>query len=302
MLLKTDGVVIREKGTGESDRFVTLLTRDYGVLHAFARGAKSLKSEKQSGTQLFAYADFTVSRGKDAFIVTEARAREVFYKLRENVEHLALAQYFCELSGLLAPEETPAEDEEAPAEPSEGEEEEVVSVAPADENEGEETDAACTSPSITRDGSRITFVSAASNLVSNCNGQPQVYMVNRERSSVTLKLKKGWNLCGTSLKLDDGSVALLKNESACWVWADGRFSPMETLHAGQGFWLYAFEDKTLRLTGEEAEPVPLRHGWNLVMASSYPEIELAKCFGFDGKAYVKLSEEAKRSLAVWVFR
>ena len=110
MLLKTDGVVIREKGTGESDRFVTLLTRDYGVLHAFARGAKSLKSEKQSGTQLFAYADFTVSRGKDAFIVTEARAREVFYKLRENVEHLALAQYFCELSGLLAPEETPAEE------------------------------------------------------------------------------------------------------------------------------------------------------------------------------------------------
>ena len=110
MLLKTDGVVIREKGTGESDRFVTLLTREYGVLHAFARGAKSLKSEKQSGTQLFAYADFTVSRGKDAFVVTEARPREVFYKLREDVEHLALAQYFCELTGLLAPEETPAEE------------------------------------------------------------------------------------------------------------------------------------------------------------------------------------------------
>ena len=110
MLLKTDGVVIREKGTGESDRFVTLLTRDYGVLHAFARGAKSLKSEKQSGTQLFAYADFTVSRGKDAYVVTEARPREVFYKLREDVEHLALAQYFCELTGLLAPEETPAEE------------------------------------------------------------------------------------------------------------------------------------------------------------------------------------------------
>ena len=110
MLLKTDGVVIREKGTGESDRFVTLLTRDYGVLHAFARGAKSLKSEKQSGTQLFAYADFTISRGKDAFVVTEARPREVFYKLREDVERLSLAQYFCELTGLLAPEETPAEE------------------------------------------------------------------------------------------------------------------------------------------------------------------------------------------------
>ena len=110
MLLKTDGVVIREKGTGESDRFVTLLTRDYGVLHAFARGAQSLKSERHSGTQLFAYADFSVSRGKDAYIVTEARVREVFYKLREDVEHLALSQYFCELTGLLAPQETSAEE------------------------------------------------------------------------------------------------------------------------------------------------------------------------------------------------
>lgn len=110
MLLKTDGVVIREKGTGESDRFVVLLTRDYGVIHAFARGAKSLKSEKQSGTQLFAYADFTISRGKDAFVVTEAKPREVFYKLREDIEHLSLAQYFCELAGLLAPEEMPAEE------------------------------------------------------------------------------------------------------------------------------------------------------------------------------------------------
>jgi DNA repair protein RecO (recombination protein O) len=110
MQIKTDGVVIREQGTGESDRFVTLLTRDNGVLYAFARGARSLRSDRQSGTSLFAYADFTIRRGKDAYIVEEARPREVFFRLREDVERLSLAQYFCELSRELAPEETPAEE------------------------------------------------------------------------------------------------------------------------------------------------------------------------------------------------
>ena len=110
MLIKTDGVVIYEKGTLERDRYVTLLTRDYGVLHGFARGAQALKSAKQSGTQLFAFSDFTISRGKDAYIVTEAQPKKVFYGFREDIERLSLAQYFCELVGALAPEEQEAEE------------------------------------------------------------------------------------------------------------------------------------------------------------------------------------------------
>ena len=110
MLLRTDGIVIREKATLERDRYVTLLTREYGVLHGFARGAQALKSTKQGGTQLFAFSDFTITRGKDAYIVTEAQPKKVFYGFREDIERLSLAQYFCELVGELAPEETEAEE------------------------------------------------------------------------------------------------------------------------------------------------------------------------------------------------
>lgn len=110
MNLNTDGVVIREKGTGESDRSLRILTRDYGVLHAFARGAKSVKSHKQSGTQLFAYSKLSITRSKDAYVVTEAQPLEVFFNLRSDIERLSLAQYFCELTGELAPQELPAEE------------------------------------------------------------------------------------------------------------------------------------------------------------------------------------------------
>ncbi len=167
---------------------------------------------------------------------------------------------------------------------------------------GVEADADCTSPSISADGSRVAFVTAASNLVDNGNGQRQLYVMKREAPSFTLELKRGWNLCGTPLTLDGQSVELLKGEGACWEWGDGRFRLPESFQAGRGFWIYVLEDKTLQLTGAEAEPAPLKHGWNLVLPSLYPEIELAKCFGFDGKAYVKLTEEANRSQAVWVLR
>ena len=40
----TKGLVIREQTIGESDRLVTLLTADFGLVKAFVRRAKQIKS------------------------------------------------------------------------------------------------------------------------------------------------------------------------------------------------------------------------------------------------------------------
>ncbi len=44
-MAKTKGLVIKEQTVGESDRLVTLLTADYGLVNAFVRGAKQLKKQ-----------------------------------------------------------------------------------------------------------------------------------------------------------------------------------------------------------------------------------------------------------------
>ena len=169
------------------------------------------------------------------------------------------------------------------------------------QNGGAEADADCTSPSISADGSRVAFVSAASNLAGNGNGQKQLYVVKREAPSVTLELKRGWNFCGVPLKPDDDSIALLKKEPACWVWTNGRFRMMEELHAGQGFWIYVQEDKMLKLTGEETDPMPLRRGWNLIMPSLYLEVVQKTCFGMKGRSYVQLADPMNYKGVAWVF-
>lgn len=110
MQLETDGLIIAEQSIGESDRLVTVLTRDEGVVRAFARQAKKSGSSKVSATQLFCYSRLTLYKGRDKYIIDDARPIELFFDLRKDIERLALAQYFCELARALAPQEVPAGD------------------------------------------------------------------------------------------------------------------------------------------------------------------------------------------------
>lgn len=105
MTRNTKGLIIKEQSIGEQDKLVTVLTDDMGVIRAFVRGAKSVKSKKQSATGLLCYSSLSLYSGKDAYIIDDARAIEVFFGLRSDIEKLALAQYFAELSFELAPQE-----------------------------------------------------------------------------------------------------------------------------------------------------------------------------------------------------
>ncbi|MCH5320953.1 MAG: DNA repair protein RecO [Eubacterium sp.] len=107
-MTSTKGLVIREQTIGESDRLVTLLTADYGLVRAFVRGAKQMKNRLASSTSLFAYSDFTLYRGRDAFVVDNASPVEVFFDLRKDIERLAIAQYFAQLAYELGEEEQPS--------------------------------------------------------------------------------------------------------------------------------------------------------------------------------------------------
>ena len=110
MRLTTDALIIRENNNiGESDRFVTALTRDLGVIRASARGARQLKIRSGAATKLLTYSRLTLFRGRDKYIIDEAEPLQLFFELHSDIERLALAQYFCELAGVLAPREEAAE-------------------------------------------------------------------------------------------------------------------------------------------------------------------------------------------------
>ena len=108
MQFTTKGLVIREQTVGESDRLVTLLTGDFGLVKAFVRRAKTFKNQNLSSTSLFVYGDFTLYKSKDAYIIDNASPIEVFFDLRSDIERLTLAQYFAQLTYFLGSEEQPS--------------------------------------------------------------------------------------------------------------------------------------------------------------------------------------------------
>lgn len=110
MRRKTKGLVIKEQTIGESDRLVTLLTADFGMVKAFVRRAKQIKSRLNSATTLFAYCDFSLYKSKDAFVVDDAVPIEVFFGLRQDIDRLTLAQYFAQLAYEMSAEEQPEEE------------------------------------------------------------------------------------------------------------------------------------------------------------------------------------------------
>lgn len=104
MRLNTEGLVIREQNIGEADRLVTILTAGHGIIKAFARGARRIKSGSVASTQLLSYSSFSVYMGKERNVIDEAQAINVFFGVRSNMESLSLGQYFAELSEAVSPD------------------------------------------------------------------------------------------------------------------------------------------------------------------------------------------------------
>ncbi len=93
------GIVLREIKTKESDKIITVLSRELGVISIYVKGAMRLKNKFHSAVGLFTYSEFVVfkSRSSDLYQLNEASVKHIFHSLSRNVEYLALAMYMSEL-------------------------------------------------------------------------------------------------------------------------------------------------------------------------------------------------------------
>ena len=110
MRTNTDGLILKEQNIGEKDKLVTVLTRHNGLVRAFVRGAKSVKNRKNSSTGMFCYSKISLYKSKETYIIDEAEPIELFFELRNDLEKLALAQYFAEIIIALVQEDESAEE------------------------------------------------------------------------------------------------------------------------------------------------------------------------------------------------
>ncbi|MBR3988327.1 MAG: DNA repair protein RecO [Clostridia bacterium] len=109
--IKTDGLIIKQQNIGEQDRLVTILTRKLGVIRAFVRQGKNIKSRNCASTGLLCYSEFTLFKSKkDYYTVDNAQLLNMFSDLKKELTKLSLAEYFCEVAAVVCPSEQEAEE------------------------------------------------------------------------------------------------------------------------------------------------------------------------------------------------
>lgn len=106
--LKTKGIVIKEVNTGEADRVVTILCKNYGRITGFAKGARRPKNRISAGTQLLCYSDFILFKGKDMYNISSCDIIESFYEIRNDLVKLTCSAHIMDLIADVIQENQPA--------------------------------------------------------------------------------------------------------------------------------------------------------------------------------------------------
>ncbi len=92
-----EGLVIRATPSGEGDKMLTILSRQYGKLSVLARGCRKVNSRLASCCNVFVYASFSLGIYKDMYYIREAEFIRSFYKENDRLEKFALASYIVQV-------------------------------------------------------------------------------------------------------------------------------------------------------------------------------------------------------------
>ncbi|MBR6386191.1 MAG: DNA repair protein RecO [Ruminococcus sp.] len=96
-MIITEGIVLKERFSGEHDKFIDILTKDRGIIEICVKGARKINGKSGSSAQLFAYSKFCIDLRKNMYFLNSAEPIHIFYGLRNSLAALSLASYFSDI-------------------------------------------------------------------------------------------------------------------------------------------------------------------------------------------------------------
>ncbi len=92
-----DGLVLRTRDYGDHDRYLTVLTAEYGRITLLSKGSRSLKGGVGAISQPYTYSNFEYYRKGDFNILKGGVLHNSFYDLSRDIDRLNLASYLADL-------------------------------------------------------------------------------------------------------------------------------------------------------------------------------------------------------------
>ncbi len=94
---KAIGINLKSSPLGESDRLLTVLTDEYGLMRVAAPGARKHRSSLGGRSSLFVINQLLIAKGRTIDKIVQAESLESFPSLSQDLAKLTAAQYLAEL-------------------------------------------------------------------------------------------------------------------------------------------------------------------------------------------------------------
>ncbi len=104
------GINLKGMALGESDRLLTILTREQGLIRAVAPGARKPRSQLGGRSGLFVVNQLLIAKGRSLDKITQAETLQSYKGLSQNLGKLAASQYLAELVLAQALSEQPQDE------------------------------------------------------------------------------------------------------------------------------------------------------------------------------------------------
>ncbi len=106
-LFQTDGIILKSMKLNESDKIVTIFSKNYGKIRAIVKGIRKTKSHFGSSMENLTMVKLLVFKGKNLSIVSQAEIIHSFFQYCKDLKRFGLAIQCAELVDKLSAEEDP---------------------------------------------------------------------------------------------------------------------------------------------------------------------------------------------------
>jgi DNA repair protein RecO (recombination protein O) len=94
---KAIGINLKAQALGESDKIVTILTQEFGLIRAIATGARKQNSSLGGRMGMFVVNELLISQGRNLDRITQAETIKTYPGLSKDLGKFAASQYLAEI-------------------------------------------------------------------------------------------------------------------------------------------------------------------------------------------------------------
>lgn len=106
-MINVEALVIRSTTYGESNKIITLYSKEMGKVGVMARGAKKPKSKLGPGSQLLTHGHYLYQKGRGLGTLYQGEAIETFRYIKSDLKAMAYAAYMVDMVDKLTEEGEP---------------------------------------------------------------------------------------------------------------------------------------------------------------------------------------------------